>query len=93
MTLKDPALISYWITPSERTMVPFGIGVTAYSVEDAWSLVVATGWRVDRAKAKIVAGIRFEDLDAGHVVPNMGPMIFRGVWHPCHNIGFGASGA
>jgi hypothetical protein len=29
------------------------------------------------------------EIDPGHIRPNVGPMIVRGVWYPCLNIGFG----
>jgi hypothetical protein len=33
--------------------------------------------------------VSIDDIDQSNVRPNMGPMIVRGVWYPCLNIGFG----
>ncbi|HET6648209.1 MAG TPA: hypothetical protein VFH01_12855 [Pyrinomonadaceae bacterium] len=89
----DSRLISYWVVPQEEHCgVPFGIGVTAYSVADAFALIRECNWPMDLSAVKVTENVKFDDLDQQHVVPNMGPMTFRGVWYPCLNIGWGASG-
>jgi len=87
-------LTSYWITFPEDRSAPLGIGVTAYSVEDAFRLLEERGYDYHRrmSRAEIRENIKIADLDQFHVVPNMGPIVVRGIWYPCLNIGFGASG-
>jgi len=84
-------LIPYWITPSEDTL-PYAIGVTAFSLDDANKLIHDEGWDIEIQNAQVIEGIDPADLDQGKIVPNMGPIVCRGVWYPCLNIGFGASG-
>lgn len=70
-----------------------GIGVTAYSESDANELLRARGideWFVGAKEISVHKGVRIQDLDQRHVVPNIGPMQFRGIWFPCMNIGYGA---
>jgi hypothetical protein len=63
-------------------------GVTAYSVEDAFELLKVAGHMLSRddPNFRITEGIQVEDLDQMHIVPNMGPMVFRGVWYPLNNL-------
>jgi hypothetical protein len=35
----------------------------------------------------VTANVRIEDLDQAQVVPNCGPMSFRGVWYPVTDVG------
>jgi hypothetical protein len=76
-------LTRYWINVDDL----MGIGVTAYSIEDALSILANEGIEYDRIKG-IVENIDVRELDQGHVMPNMGPPSFRGVWYPCLNIGW-----
>ena len=79
MGIKDPQLISYWVVPKEERGVPFRIGVTAYSVEDALALIKERAWPMDLHAAQITENVKFDDLDQTNVVPNMGPTVFRGI--------------
>ena len=36
--------------------------------------------------AEIIENIDIGLLDQGHVVPNMGPVVFKGVWFPFCNL-------
>ncbi len=80
----------YWSVSALTTADPhpagtlLGCGVTAYSREDAEALMK------ERVFTKVpfpaIAGVR-EDvdvstLDAGHVLPNMGNVLKRGIWFP-----------
>ena len=47
---------------------------------------------MDLSAVRVNEKVKFDDLDQTNVVPNMGPMTFRGVWYPCLNVGWGASG-
>ena len=86
-------LITYWITFPKEPHAPIGIGVTAFSEDDAFRLIKEAGYNEYLQSDYIVASnIKIEDLHPSRVVPYMGPISFRGVWYPCCNIGFGASG-
>ena len=79
-------LLSYWF----RTATGLGYGVTAYSREDAESLLCSLGLpRPGEAIVEVVSGIRHDQLDQNHVVPNAGPMVFRGVWYPNYTLSHG----
>ena len=86
-------LETFWIEfPQDENLV-MGIGVTAYSQDDAMSLIKEQGiehWLEGAREMKITTGVRIDDLDQRHVVPNIGPLQLRGVWYPCMNIGIGA---
>lgn len=75
----------YWFETREH----LGFGVTAYSVDDAKSLIEGAACRLgwDYEVLEIVEDVDVRDLDQGHVVPNMGPPNFRGVWYPNLNLG------
>ena len=86
-TLKGSWLISYWITTGNR-WGPLGFGVTAFSIEDASRLISAEGFDIPKTleELQVRENITFAELDQNHVVPNMGPMIMRGVWYPRCNL-------
>lgn len=89
----DYALETYWFSFPKDPHLPMGIGVTAYSESDANMLLCVHGideWFVGAKEVSVCKGVRIQDLDQGHVVPNIGPMQFRGVWYPCMNVGYGA---
>ena len=89
----DSNLETYWITFPRDANLPLGIGVTAYSEEDAFSLIRDQGfdeWCATASEVRVEQGITIDKLDQRNVVPNIGPMQFRGVWYPAANIGFGA---
>ena len=74
---------SYWVA-FERLPLPtvlnMGAGVTARSAEDARQIATAAF-----PEARIVSVTVVDDaasLDQGHVVPNMGNILVRGVWFP-----------
>ena len=70
-----------------------GMGVTAFSIEDANSIMEKLGYRFHlsgETKVKVISST--SELDQLNIIPNMGPIIFRGLWYPCYNIGIGASG-
>ena len=88
--MKCSCLTPYWITFPEDPDFPLGMGVTAHSLADAYLLLEQHGYtfHTRAARVNVVENITFDDLDQTHVVPNMGPLIVRGVWFPCLNIGF-----
>ena len=88
--IKDPRCRAFWLAfPSG----PLGMGVTARSLEDAFALLDQHGYDIHRTgPVEVRENVTVADLDQNDVVPNMGPIVFRGIWFPCLNIGFGASG-
>lgn len=86
-------LRAFWLSFPDDSHLPIGIGVTAYSEADALDLLKTEGidaWFAGARTVHIAADVRSQDLDVRHVLPNAGPLQFRGVWYPCMNIGFGA---
>lgn len=77
-------LIRYWF-PLVKGL---GFGVTAHSVGDALDLLSASGYIAGRDfdPSAVVENVAVSALDQNHVVPNMGPVVVRGVWFPLRNI-------
>lgn len=66
----------------------FGVGVTAAGEDEARRLAEEVLARTQPG-AQITGVVRDVDvstLDAGHVLPNMGPAVGRGVWYPRMNL-------
>ena len=66
-----------------------GIGVTAASEDEARALAEETRQNHFSREATILGVIPDVDistLDAGHVLPNIGPPAVRGVWYPALNV-------
>lgn len=78
-------LTAFWIEPPDGP----GYGVTAFSLQDALEILRSFGFELpdDLSSLRVTPGVRFEDLDPGHVVPNMGPIVVRGLWYPFVQIG------
>ncbi len=87
--MKGSWLTSFWVVTGYN-WGPFGLGVTAWSVEDAIQLLRSHRFDIpdDLNEIQIQENVTFADLDRNNVIPNMGPMIMRGVWYPCLNLGF-----
>ena len=87
-------LTAYWLSYPADPSFPLGQGVTAHSVEDAYQLLEESGYtlHIEAKYVKIKENVTIDDLDRTNIVPNIGPLIMRGIWYPCLNIGFGASG-
>ena len=84
-------LTRYWITFKERGELPFfggvfgfGVGVTAHNIEDAKCLMKEQIFKkYDLPEIEnIVENIEYDALDDGHVKPNMGTIVNRGIWFP-----------
>ena len=73
-------LTSFWFPLSEK----LGIGVTAYTENDAIEMAIEckNKYYPEQKLDKPIIGITVAELDKGHVVPNMGPINFLGVWFP-----------
>jgi hypothetical protein len=84
--LKDPGLRRFWFPVPGR----LGIGVTAESRTDAEALArqaaVQFKLPLPLELSSIVEDVDIRELDQNHVIPNMGPPNFRGVWFPRTNL-------
>ena len=92
--VRNPLLHFYWI---EFVSSPhrgdeghtFGwlhkvCGVTAYTLDDALYLIreqLCWGRSLPAIHA-VIEDVNLSTLDRGHVLPNFGVPIFRGVWYP-----------
>jgi hypothetical protein len=73
---------------------PRNIGVSALSISEAKKIILETmtklNWNHISAtiieNAEIIENIDIRLLDQGHVIPNMGPVVFEGVWFPFRNL-------
>ena len=67
-----------------------GLGVTAWSEADAFQLLEEGGYDFHRRALEVVFRVvqKAEDVDLTHVAPNAGPVVVRGIWFPCKNIGY-----
>ena len=61
-----------------------GYGVTAYDEADEQNLVERLVFRAATMPPVVAtrSGVNVPHLDQGHVVPNMNPPNWRGVWFP-----------
>lgn len=87
----------YWfvIYPNQR-YGPFNAGVTAFSVQDARELLLKNFTKIhyleplqhmeEIGKVEVIENIDVQLLNQESVIPNMGPVIFRGVWFPRLNL-------
>lgn len=87
-------LVRYWIefeiSPGELTMYPsyaglaYGCGVTAPSYEEAVDTLVEKLFRKDPIPEikTVIENVDLSALDAGHVLPNIGNPVVRGIWFP-----------
>jgi hypothetical protein len=83
-------LQTYWVVPPSEHG-PLGIGVTAWSLDDAVAIMNSEGYGrwlpADRRDLVVTEGITVAELDQRHIVPNMGPIVVRGIWYPFTRIG------
>lgn len=61
-----------------------GCGVTAYNYDDALTILRDTIFRGKDQLAvdSVVEDVDISTLDQKHVIPNMEPPVWRGVWFP-----------
>lgn len=84
-------LIPFWISFPEDKYYPIGLGVTAFSIEDAYSLLKELGIEhQETAKRTVIQeNIKWDEIPYKQKVhPNMGPIVVRGVWYPHYNSGY-----
>jgi hypothetical protein len=69
-----------------------GFGVTAFSLDEAIRIINLEGYGdylpEDIGQLNVIENVTITQLDQRHVVPNMGPMVMRGLWYPCCNLGW-----
>jgi hypothetical protein len=83
LAVNNPLLTKYWLEFSAPTNYGLGIGVTAYSVEDAESLLskrLFANGQVPAFRPRVVKSLN--ELEQNHVLPNIGLIQFRGIWFP-----------
>ena len=74
----------YWFPLSTG----LGIGVTAASDAEAAALAFDARRRYAPTATLLepIVDVDVRTLDPGHVQPNIGPVVVRGVWFPCENL-------
>ena len=79
-----PVLRRVWFVLSDGR----GIGVTAASELEARGLAepVRTAYFAETSIVDAIWDVDLSTLDQNHVVPNLGPVVLRGVWYPRLNI-------
>jgi hypothetical protein len=86
-------LTAFWIT-SPVPQAPLRFGVTARSLDDALRIIQALDYGrflpEDHSTLGVRSRVTVADLDAGHVVPNMGSIAVRGLWFPFCAVGIPA---
>jgi hypothetical protein len=77
-------LTAFWISFPEDSFAIKNFGVTAYSIDDAYSLLKVLGYDYYRTAKKIEVkeNVKWDELEENHVRPNIGPIVVRGVWYP-----------
>jgi hypothetical protein len=76
----------FWFkfSPLPNNPLNLGCGVTARDYSDALTLLKERVFRDGHIPTiqEVKENVELAALDQGHVVPNMEPWIFRGVWFP-----------
>jgi hypothetical protein len=80
--MKPDAFTRYWIVLDEEYQL--GYGVTAADERDALELLRNLRFKNREMPPvlRIEEDVDVSTLDPGHVVPNMGPPVWRGIWFP-----------
>jgi len=68
----------------QPTALNFGCGITAYGYNDAMRLLREQVFRAEPMPEilEVSQDIDVSTLDSGHVLPNIGSVVNRGVWFP-----------
>ena len=84
-------LIAFWISYPKDLYFPRQ-GVTALSRADAFRMLEAHGYdfHVRAVEVLVREGIAYDDIEDAEVRRHMGPIVVRGIWYPCLNIGYNA---
>jgi hypothetical protein len=81
MELSNSLLRRFWFETANKLGCA-GIGVTAYSREDAERLIQAEETLKHYELVSVIDDVDIRSLDQNHIVPNIGPVNFRGIWYP-----------
>lgn len=88
--MTGPGLTAFWIVPPTKHG-PLGFGVTAWSLDDALRLIRGLGYGdylpADLNTLVVHEAVTVADLDQQYVVPNMGPIVVRGMGYPFVGVG------
>ena len=87
----------YWfVIYPEWRYGPWNAGVTATSVKEAKELLLKNFIKInyfeplerlkEQEEVEVIEDIDVQLLDKDHVLPNIGPVIFKGVWFPRLNM-------
>jgi len=73
----------YWFEFETPALFP-RVGVTAFSYDDALSLVKEKIFPSEALPTikKYIENVDIQTLDQNHVIPNMGVCTIRGIWFP-----------
>ncbi len=91
--IKLDTMIRYWIefdfTIYDRhtIYIQHGYGVTAENTNEALRLIKEQLFENEELPPvkKIIENVDIRTLDAGHVQPNIGICVFKGIWYPALN--------
>ncbi len=76
----------YWIRfggqMAETARFHNGCGVTAYSLEDALTLIKEVAHIEVPSIECVIEDVDVSTLDERHILPNIGITTYRGVWYP-----------
>jgi len=78
-------MIRYWFEFDDNIPhgMKMGCGVTAYSYDDALSILNDKVFRNSSLQIKqVIEDVDVSTLDQNHVIPNMSPPNIRGIWFP-----------
>lgn len=84
----EKGLMRFWFEFETNFNFPPGIvigcGVTAFSYDDAIKLMDEKIFYNSKRPPfkKIIENVNIYELDQGHVVPNMKPIVNYGIWFP-----------
>ena len=81
----DKLLTKYWFEfDTADSLLRYGIGITAYSYEDAINIMQAELFKNQSMLAikTYIEDFDVRTLDANHILPNIGPVNIRGIWYP-----------
>ena len=82
--MRDKFLIRYWFELNTKPYSNRYFGVTAYDYDDAILLIKSNVFPLESLPSveHWSKDIDVSTLDAGHVLPNMNPPVYRGIWYP-----------
>ena len=79
-------LTRFWLkfSPLPYNPLNLGCGVTAYSYDDAISLLRRRVFKDEELPTivSVIENVDVSTLDQRHVIPNMGVCVDRGIWFP-----------